>query len=64
MFVLQLYGIPPLLMTNKTNFICFSCLISSTTSYFVTVDAHAEECFFDKVPIMYYIIPTMLKSAV
>jgi len=26
-----------------------SCLISSTTSYFVTVDAHAEECFFDKV---------------
>jgi hypothetical protein len=26
-----------------------SCFVSSTTSYFVTVDAHAEECFFDKV---------------
>eukprot|EP00088_Acartia_fossae_P057206 TRINITY_DN6671_c0_g1_i1.p1 TRINITY_DN6671_c0_g1~~TRINITY_DN6671_c0_g1_i1.p1 ORF type:complete len:204 (-),score=19.66 TRINITY_DN6671_c0_g1_i1:629-1240(-) len=26
-----------------------SSLISRTSSYFVTVDAHAEECFFDKV---------------
>jgi hypothetical protein len=24
-------------------------MISTTSSYFVTVDAHAEECFFDKV---------------
>ena len=26
-------------------------LLASVDAYFVTVDAHAEECFFDKVTI-------------
>nr|ALS04489.1 transmembrane emp24 domain-containing protein 2 isoform X2 [Acartia pacifica] len=29
--------------------IVLSFLVDTTSSYFVTVDAHAEECFFDKV---------------
>lgn len=27
----------------------FACIVSFAESYFVTVDAHSEECFFDKV---------------
>lgn len=26
-----------------------ACLASVSQAYFITVDAHAEECFFDKV---------------
>ncbi|GLV37065.1 CHOp24 [Carabus blaptoides fortunei] len=30
-------------------FVCVACLCTSGSAYFITVDAHAEECFFDKV---------------
>lgn len=29
--------------------VCVACLCTSGSAYFITVDAHAEECFFDKV---------------
>ena len=32
----------------------FSFLVRSSSAYFVTVDAHAEECFFDKVRRFYF----------
>ena len=28
---------------------CFLCFVSSVHCYFVSVDAHADECFFDRV---------------
>ena len=31
-------------------FVFFSvCLITNSHSFFINIDAHAEECFFDKV---------------
>lgn len=37
---------------GKLQLICLLiavCLVRNSVSYFVTVDAYAEECFFDKV---------------
>lgn len=31
------------------SFLCFVWLVSRADGYFVSVDAHAEECFFDRV---------------
>ena len=38
-------------MQNQFSILLIFCtyLVSVTRSYFITVDAHAEECFFDKV---------------
>ena len=36
---------------HQTNLLCLALavLASHAKAYFITVDAHAEECFFDKV---------------
>lgn len=31
------------------SFFCFAWLFQRASGYFVNVDAHAEECFFDRV---------------
>ena len=37
-------------MSAMLGWLALACvLLAGTEAYFVTVDAHAEECFFDKV---------------
>jgi p24 family protein beta-1 len=42
-----MYGFPTALWLSCV-VVCLQC-IASVSSYFITIDAHAEECFFDRV---------------
>jgi hypothetical protein len=42
-------------MARMLGWLAVACaLLAGAEAYFVTVDAHAEECFFDKVKLCFW----------